>query len=217
MYERNCPKCGDKISYKNPRSFKWAERDKKTCRKCYSVEISKTIKKLYDDNKFPFVARNKEFEKNLERRYVRNCPNCGEEQRYARKYSMESAEKNKKTCNKCSAYKYKKTFKGRITEDHIRQMRATKAGYATFEDYEREYPKKQLYKREVWRLTYKQPIHTLPNWELRGRCGVKGAYQLDHIQSIDWGYKNSVSPSAIAEFGNLRMIPWKENLLKSSH
>ena len=44
VYKRDCPKCGDVIEYKNPRSFKWADRDKKPSRKCYSKQISITIK-----------------------------------------------------------------------------------------------------------------------------------------------------------------------------
>jgi hypothetical protein len=56
----------------------------------------------------------------------------------------------------------------------------------------------------------------LENWDKRGRCGVEGAYQLDHIRSIDWGWKNGIDAEVIAEWDNLRMIPWKTNLLKSS-
>jgi hypothetical protein len=59
-------------------------------------------------------------------------------------------------------------------------------------------------------------LNTLDNWNLRGRCGVEGAYQLDHIKSINWGWENDIEPQLIAEWDNLRMIPWKDNLLKSS-
>jgi hypothetical protein len=148
--------------------------------------------------------------------YIRKCPNCDSEITYKRKDNYNRAIKAKTICNRCSAYKYNKTFKDILSDDNRKQMRATKAGFQSWEEYVENYPKKQFYKREVWRLTYKQPIQTLENWNLRGRCGVDGAYQLDHIRSIDWGWKNGIPPEQIAEWENLRMIPWKTNLLKSN-
>jgi hypothetical protein len=45
---------------------------------------------------------------------------------------------------------------------------------------------------------------------------VDGAYQLDHITSISEGFSKNISPEVIADMSNLRMLPWKENLLKSN-
>jgi hypothetical protein len=216
IYERNCPKCGDVIQYKNPRSFKWADNDAKPCRICYSKQVSVTLKEKYKKGEFNFVPRNKEREKTLERNYHRNCPMCGNDISYIHKGGMEAGNKKNKVCNSCSAYKYNKTFKDVIKPEHTLQMRATKAGFQNFDEYKLRYPKKRFYKREVWRLTYQKPIDTLENWELRGRCGVEGAYQLDHIKSINWGWKNGIDAEVIAEWDNLRMLPWKVNLLKSS-
>lgn len=217
IYKRDCPKCGNEIEYINPRSFRWAERDKKPCKKCYTESMRRTIfVKIQNGEKWGGV-RDKNKEKTLERKWKRLCPDCKKEMLYVSKIGMKNSEKNNVVCNSCSAYKYNKTFKNVINEDHIRQMRATKAGFATFEEYETEYPKKKLYKNEVWRLTYRQPVEGLENWDRRGRCGVDGAYQLDHIQSIDWGFRNGIPAEEIARFENLRMIPWKDNLLKSSH
>ena len=216
IYKRNCPKCDSIIEYINPRSFKWADRDGKVCRSCYSMDISNTIKKKHKNGQWIPTKRDKEREKTLERNYHKNCPKCGNEMSYASKGILERAIKGNTMCNRCATYNYNRTFNEVIKPEHRLQMRATKAGFQNFDEYKQKYPKKQFYKREVWRLTYQKPIDTLENWELRGRCGVEGAYQLDHIKSIDWGWKNGIDAEVIAEWDNLRMIPWKTNLLKSS-
>lgn len=216
IYKRNCPKCNSIIEYKNPRSFKWADRDGKVCRGCYSKTISATIKDKFKNGDWIPKKRNKENEKTLERNYHRNCPKCENKMNYASKGILERAIKENTMCNKCSTIVYKKGIMNGVTKEQVEQMRATKAGFQNFDEYKQKYPKKQFYKREVWRLTYQKPIDTLENWKLRGRCGVEGAYQLDHIRSIDWGWKNGIDAEVIAEWDNLRMIPWKTNLLKSS-
>jgi endogenous inhibitor of DNA gyrase (YacG/DUF329 family) len=207
-YKRNCPKCGDEIIHINPRSFKWAKRDGKPCRNCYSKEISKTLKgrDVRNGN-----YRSAESERVRERNFHRNCPDCGEQMSYMTEKLLLAGERKNTICNRCSAYKYKKTFNDVITEDHRKQMRATKAGYDDWDEYLEKYPEKEMYKREVWRLTYQNPLKTLEHWNKRGRCGVDGAYQLDHINGISEGYHNGTPPEEIAQWSNLRMIPWADN------
>ena len=214
IYKRNCPKCGDEIEHINPRSYKWAKRDGKPCRKCYSKDISATLKTKAKNGEFNYVVRDKKREKSLERNFHRNCPNCGNQMSYASKGTLETAIRKNTVCNSCSTYKYNKTFNDVIKEEHIQQMRATKAGFENFEEYKEKYPKKEMYKREVWRYTYKHPLETLEHWDKRGKCGVEGAYQLDHIISINEGWSNKIPAEEIAKWENLRMIPWKDNLLK---
>jgi hypothetical protein len=216
-YFRSCPQCNAEIVYKNARSFKWATRDNTGCRKCYSKKISETIKTRYNNGEYNFVPRNAEREKTKERNYHRNCPECGNNMSYIKEATMKESLRRNTICNRCSCYKYNKTFKDVIKPEHILQMRATKAGFSNFEEYKEKYPKKKFYKQEVWRLTYQHDLSKLPNVELRGRCGVDGAYQLDHIQSINWGWENGIEPSVIASMENLKVIPWRENLLKSSN
>ena len=55
-----------------------------------------------------------------------------------------------------------------------------------------------------------------PNRYPRGKCGVDGAYQLDHIIPIHYGFVNSIPPEDIAKTENLQMLPWEENLKKSN-
>jgi hypothetical protein len=213
-YVRNCPNCNSEIKYKNPRSFKWADRDGKVCRSCYSKKLVETIQRKLENGETWGGPRSREKEKNLVKSHIRICPNCKSEMKYSRKDIMVSSERNNTVCNKCSTYIHNKTFNNIITEEHRKKMRASKAGFSSWEEYVEKYPKKQFYKREVWRLTYKHPLQTLTNWDKRGRCGVDGAYQLDHIVSINEGWNGGIPAEEIAKWENLRMIPWKENRSK---
>lgn len=70
----------------------------------------------------------------------------------------------------------------------------------------------KYYARLVRNLTEKQPLHTLENYELRGR----NSYHLDHKFSIFEGYKNSILPIHIADISNLEMLPEADNISKGS-
>ena len=213
-HKRNCPNCDCEIEYTNKRSWYNAKRLNSKCTNCYRNEISTTLKEKYKSGELNVVPRKKDCD--LIKPFKRNCPECGKEMSYVSESTLKKSITKNTICNSCSTYKYNKTFKEVITPEHRLQMRATKAGFQNFDEYKLKYPKKQFYKREVWRLTYQQPLDTLEYWELRGRCGVEGAYQLDHIKSINWGCENGIPPEVIAEWDNLRMIPWKTNLIKSS-
>lgn len=215
-HKRNCPKCNCELEYSNKRSWYNANRLNSKCKKCYNTSTSVTLKEKYKNGEINIVPRNKEREKSLEKNYYKKCGNCSDTMSYVSKKTLNNSIKQNTICNKCSAILNKKGIMNGLTDIQIKQMRATKAGFQNFDEYKEKYPKKQFYKREVWRLTYQKPIDTLENWDKRGRCGVEGAYQLDHIKSIDWGWKNGIDAEVIAEWDNLRMIPWKTNLLKSS-
>lgn len=210
---KECPNCNEVISYENKRSWYNALKRDSKCKKCSNIFISNTLSKKHKNGELKIVTYDK---KTSIKKYFRNCPVCEKLIGHTTKQKMLNSEKNKTLCNSCSTYIHKKTFKDVLSDDNIKQMRATKAGFVNWEEYVENYPKKQFYKREVWRLTYKQPIQTLENWDKRGRCGVNGAYQLDHIKSIDWGWKNNIPAEEIAKWENLRMLPWKTNLLKSN-
>jgi hypothetical protein len=211
---RNCPNCDCELQYTNKRSWYNAKKANSKCKKCYNESAANTLKERYKSGELTIIPRKKNSE--LIKLFKRNCPNCGNEMSYVTESTLNTSIKKNTICNGCSTKLYKKGVMGGLTKEQTEQMRATKAGFQNFDEYKLRYPKKQFYKREVWRLTYKHPLDTLEYWELRGRCGVDGAYQLDHIKSIDWGWKNGIEPEVIAEWDNLRMIPWKTNLLKSS-
>ena len=78
---------------------------------------------------------------------------------------------------------------------------------------------KTLYFKEVRKITsytYKQNKNILnPNNYKFGRAGIEGAYQLDHIISVDYGYNHDISPDIIGGLDNLQVIPWRVNSVKN--
>jgi len=79
--------------------------------------------------------------------------------------------------------------------------------------YQNKDANKQKYRLEVWRITNKQPLHILENFDKRGKSR-KGTdnYQVDHIIPIIRGYETGISPEVIGDIKNLRMIHWKQNI-----
>lgn len=70
--------------------------------------------------------------------------------------------------------------------------------------------------REVTRLTYRMNKDKInPDNHKFGRCGVEGAYQLDHIISVNTGYKNGIDPEIIGGIDNLRIVHWRVNAVKN--
>lgn len=209
IYKRNCPKCNSEIQYKNPRSFKSAERGGKECKSCRDLKLKTTMAGMN-------CGKPRRKDSDIEKKYFRDCPECNMPMGYATESGMNEAIRKNTICNSCASVKYLKAPKNWISKEQINKMRATKAGFDSFEEYVENYPEKEMYKRNVWRLTYQNDLTVLENWDKRGRCGVKGAYQLDHIYPISKGYENKIPPEKLAQMDNLRMIPWKENLLKSN-
>ena len=82
-------------------------------------------------------------------------------------------------------------------------------------------PAYQKYRGRVDRLTqknynmYKDVVN--PDNFPRTVSGVKGGYQLDHIIPVKHGFDNNIPPETISEVSNLRMLPWKDNLKKSTN
>ncbi len=85
----------------------------------------------------------------------------------------------------------------------------------TYDEYIQSLPAFKKYRKSVNRITKKQNIKELDNFDKRGRCGVSGAYQLDHKYSILEGFKTGVNPEIIGNIKNLEFIPWEVNLNKS--
>lgn len=68
----------------------------------------------------------------------------------------------------------------------------------------------RAYKKEVWKITCKQPLHTLENHDLRGFRN----HHLDHIISIWDGFHEGIAPEIIGDISNLRFVHYKDNMLK---
>jgi|GEM_PF-2978267 len=87
----------------------------------------------------------------------------------------------------------------------------------SYEEYLELLPEYLKYKNMVLKITRKQPIQNLPNYDKRGLAGVEGAYHLDHKYSILEGFKNDISPEIIGSINNLEFIPWIENTRKKAN
>jgi len=102
----------------------------------------------------------------------------------------------------------------KITTEQRQKAIAKRNGFTSYEEYKQSLPEWKRYRNEVDRLTKQQPLHELEHYNKRGPNGKEGAYTLDHIISVALGFKNNIPPVAIANIQNLRMIPWKDNILK---
>lgn len=82
-------------------------------------------------------------------------------------------------------------------------------------------PEWKLYRSTVTSLTrveyakHKTAInpHNYPT----GRAGTDGAYHLDHIVSVKYGFLNEIPPELISHHTNLQMLPWEENITKRDY
>ena len=130
MWERKCPSCAENVYHSSKYNRDRLDRLGTNCKKCGIEKMKRSksgrrVKHLsnwYDrpSNVGPFI---------------RNCPVCQSPHTYVSKWSMERAQKENAICNSCSAIKYKKSWTYVITDDHVKQMAAKKAGYESFDDY----------------------------------------------------------------------------------
>lgn len=111
----------------------------------------------------------------------------GENAKFVNLFSGYSLKKNK--------YKRNESFRKKIElKEHRRQMQKNTPKKTSIDKFRKEIT-----------AGYKT-----------GLAGTPGAYHMDHMFSIMDGYKNQVSPLLIGNKSNLKMIPWKENLIKHS-
>ena len=214
MYELKCSKCDTIKTYTNKRSWYNAKRRKVQCQPCQSKSNSEYFSGKKNPN-YPTTRR----QRNSKSEYFRNCPSCDDIIYYSSKTHLNQSTVKETICDKCSAITYQKgVYKG-LTKDQNRQMRATKAGYDSWEQYTKHYPMKKAYINKVHKLTRKQPLHLLENYDKLeknwGVNGTKGAYQIDHIKSIDKCWKDGTTAEQCSDLSNLQIITWEENIRKS--
>lgn len=121
---------------------------------------------------------------------------------------------NHKYCSRECMYK---------SEEQRNKMRSIDRSYMLTEEYRNKLTKEttSAYKRyanRVHKLTqkiYEENKHIInPEGYERTLCGVEDGYQLDHIVPVRYGFDNNITPEELSKVDNLRMIPWKQNLLK---
>jgi len=76
-----------------------------------------------------------------------------------------------------------------------------------------------VYKNRVHKLSqvvYNNNIDMInPERHVRALCGVKDGWQLDHIMTIRECYESNITPEEASHVSNLRMLPWRENLMRN--
>lgn len=75
------------------------------------------------------------------------------------------------------------------------------------------------YKNAVYRLSqkvYEENIEIInPNNYPRTRMGVDGGWQLDHIKPVIDCFREGITIEEASNINNLRMLPWKDNLMRN--
>jgi len=142
-------------------------------------------------------------------KWKRKCPKCNREQTYTRKESLTFAEKQNAACHSCAN---RKIMNGRKRPEQSIQMKGK--NNPNWRPRGKEYTKWQSYKLDVRNITRRQSLYLLENFDKRGRAGISGAYQIDHIISISKGFRRKISAEVIGNIKNLRMIPWLDNIKK---
>ena len=72
--------------------------------------------------------------------------------------------------------------------------------------------------RNASEKTYRKHKHILnPDNKPRGKMGVAGAYQLDHIKPLRQCFDEGISPEESAALSNLQFITWQNNLSRRNY
>lgn len=214
-YKRDCPECGKELHYTDRSNYARAIKRNSVCVNCKKMpdSLKKKLSKRWKGKKNPDYKRRENPPKN----YSRDCPNgCGNIMTYVRYGKYKEAVKKGTRCRSC-IMKDRIKNKGSayiLSQEQINKMAATKAGYDSFDEYMKKLPEFKKYKRKVMSITYKQPLKTLKDYDKKGKMGVEGAYNIDHIYSIHKGFINGIEPKIIGNIKNLKMIPWLENIQK---
>jgi hypothetical protein len=106
---------------------------------------------------------------------------------------------------------------GVTTIEHYKKIFKSRYGYEYDIFIERQSEYKKYYKlvRNLTNKNLKKYSYLFSDLDKLGRCGVDGAYQVDHIFSIKEGFIRDLPPSLISNPSNLNVIRWEDNLSKS--
>lgn len=121
---------------------------------------------------------------------------------------------------KYNEYKKKLKYKNTL-EYYINQYGIDLGDQLYNERYPSEYDLTifQNYKKSVYKLSnqiYQQHKDQInPDNYPRTRMGVKDGWQLDHIKPVNECFKENISIEDASSISNLRMLPWKENLMRN--
>jgi hypothetical protein len=216
IMKRNCPECGKEKTYKSKVGFARAVKNNTLCQSCankwdrvFGTEKANEMRYRYsEDNTGKTLP-----EETKQKIRISVC------NKWARDgYPQSGIEKLKQRTPKPHTEKTINKLKQYTGEKSSAVQTILKERNITYDEYLSTIPEWKRYYNEVQRITNQQPITILENYNKRGRAKHgTDAYHLDHIISIKYGFDNDIDPSIIGNISNLRMIPWLENLKKSSN
>lgn len=132
------------------------------------------------------------------------------------KRSYQIAKRSLTKCNKIFCYNCSRKNVGK-NMDTSNMIKASKKRIG--KKHPRYNPNKdkfKLYASEVRKITKRQPLDLLDNYDKpRTICGIEGGYQLDHVVSIKEGFEKDIPAKYIGSLVNLKFVPWEENRKKS--
>jgi hypothetical protein len=147
------------------------------------------------------------------------------------------AEKKQRICKSCSntginnpAYGKPSWSTGKKRPDHSQWLKENNPMFnhqyrdnyflaqfgKTAEQWANTKDERYLYILDVLRITKKQPLHTLENFDKIGRI-ENGGYAVDHIYSKSKGFDNNIPAELIGDIRNLQIIPGIINIKKREH
>ena len=130
------------------------------------------------------------------------------------KYGVENyfnSEDYKIKSKEASLKKYNSEY---YLSSELRKQREIESGHWISDEDRTEY---ELYRLNVWRITNKQDLESLEDFDKRGRIDLDSdAYHIDHKFSIREGFEENIPPEIIGSLKNLEMIPGRKNCSKNS-
>jgi hypothetical protein len=121
---------------------------------------------------------------------------------------------------KFNKFKQKLKFKNTL-EYHIKTYGEDMGNKIYSERYPSEYDLNEFtdYKKLVYKMSNIQYNNNMeeinPNRHKRTRMGVEDGWQLDHIIPVSECFKQGMSVEEASDISNLRMLPWKDNLMRN--
>lgn len=224
---RNCPKCNKLLVYKWVSSFYRAKTNDSVCSDCnlhkplnLTRECPVCLSQIKYASRAAFHRANKlhtkcntckqklTFSKEIEEQIISLYSNGHSITKISRVFNVQK-NRIKTLLINLLLFNPNRPDKGAALIKHYRGI--------NYDEYLKTEPKYKLYKANVLRITRKQDINTLTNYNKRGNSGEEGAYHLDHKYSIIEGFRNDIPYYIIGSIYNLEFIPWMDNITKRTN
>jgi hypothetical protein len=200
-FERTCPSCNEIITYKSYQGYESGLKKNSKCQKCGCGWMKGQTKENNESVRKMGEKVSKKWKENFNNGYeVWNKGLTKNDNIIVNKIS----EKRKGT-------KHTEEVK-KIISFHSK-LRWQQGVYDN--QYSEKHNEFKKYQHKVHKLTNKiRHLIEGYNETIHGKTGKKGAYQIDHIIDIKYGFDNNIPAEEIANLKNLQFIPWEENLKK---